>query len=502
MNLIHKGSSVEIKKASLALNNDDLIQSYKLKNFEHTITLSKLLIKENENNLVAYTILGLSLSSIDKKEEAEGVYLEGIKKNPKSSDLYNNLSNLYLEKRQYEDARHFAQKAVLLSANCSSSFFTLGISLNACNEKNEAISAFKKSFKFNNKNSSALLQLGNLYKDKKLFSKALDIYRKYQKIFPNHVEGFYNEGCLHLRNERFQVGWDKYDFGLKNNSRCLVKGYYQEDNELWDGKPFDGTLLIYGEQGIGDQIIFSTIIYDLIKIHKKIILKVAKKLVPFLKYNFKDCIIYPEDEDIPKNSYKKFISIGSLCKYFRKNKSDFKNKVFKKYQVKRKNYNLNKLFLNNNPIIGISWYSKNFKTGINRSLSLNEVRKVIDESGYNFINLQYGNSENQINQIHKISKNRVLTIPNIDLTNDINSISNLIINCDLVITIDNTTAHLSSSLGKDTWILLPYSCDFRWFENTEKSLWYESSQLFRQDKSQNWGLTINQILSNLKLKFN
>ena len=79
----------------------------------------------------------------------------------------------------------FAKRAVFLNSYCSSSYFTLGISFNACNEVDEAISSMKKSFQLNHDNAPALLQLGNLYKDKKLFSKALDIYRKYQKLTRN-----------------------------------------------------------------------------------------------------------------------------------------------------------------------------------------------------------------------------------------------------------------------------------------------------------------------------
>ena len=501
MNVMLNHKSDQSKEPSLDFNNDKLIQSFKLNDFEQTIPLSKLSIRQNARNFVAYNILALSLSSIGKKKEAEEIFLEGISKNPKNNDLYNNLSNLYLEKRQFKDAKRFSQKAVFLDINCSSSYFTLGIALNACNEIDAAISAIKKSFQLNNKNAPALLQLGNLYKDKKLFSKALDIYRKYQKNFSYHTEGFYNEGCLHLRNERFKVGWDRYDFGLKNDSRFLVKGYHEEENELWDGKPFDGTLLVYGEQGIGDQIIFSTLLYDLKKVQKNIFLKVSKKLVPFFKYNFKDIPVYSEDDKLSRDSYCKFISMGSLCKFFRSNISDFTNTEFKKFSVKRTNIKFKEIFCNNKPVIGISWFTSNFQTGINRSLSIKELKKLINNSECNFVNLQYGDVQEQINDLQNTSKNKVVSIPEIDLTNDINALSNLILNCDLVITIDNTTAHLSSSLGKDTWILLPFSADFKWFEKNTKSLWYETSKLFRQQISRNWDPTINEILNNLKTKY-
>ena len=93
--------------------------------------------------------------------------------------------------------------------------------------------------------------------------------------------------------------------------------------------------------------------------------------------------------------------------------------------------------------------------------------------------------------------NRLVNIPNIDLTDDINSLSNLILDCDLIVTIDNSTAHLSSSLGKQTWVLLPYSGDCRWFENIDQSLWYKNTTIFRQGSNRMWSDVIKTISKKL-----
>ena len=145
----------------------------------------------------------------------------------------------------------------------------------------------------------------------------------------------------------------------------------------------------------------------------------------------------------------------------------------------------------------MSWYTTCFTTGVNRSLSCEEISKIISLSGCNFVNLQYGKIENQIEKIQQLTNNGILNNLDIDLTNDINALSNLILNCDLVLTIDNTTAHLSSSIGQNTWVLLPYSADFRWFENSKKSLWYKTATLFRQNSNKNWKPTIKEILNQL-----
>ena len=145
--------------------------------------------------------------------------------------------------------------------------------------------------------------------------------------------------------------------------------------------------------------------------------------------------------------------------------------------------------------IGFSWYSFAEKTGKQRSLSEDEISIFTELKNINLINLQYGNFKDKL---INLNKHKLENTDKINLTDDIDTVSNIVSACDLIITIDNTLAHLSGSLGKKTWVLLPFSADWRWFESIEKSLWYRNVSLFRQDKSRNW----SEILCKVKYKLN
>ena len=110
-----------------------------------------------------------------------------------------------------------------------------------------------------------------------------------------------------------------------------------------------------------------------------------------------------------------------------------------------------------------------------------------------FINLQYGDVNYKIDEINKHSKNKLINIDGLDLNNDIDGLATAIQGCDLIISIDNTTAHLAGSIGTPTWVLLPYSADWRWFENIDKSLWYKNITLFRQGTNRMWPDVIKTI---------
>ena len=91
-------------------------------------------------------------------------------------------------------------------------------------------------------------------------------------------------------------------------------------------------------------------------------------------------------------------------------------------------------------------------------------------------------------------------VEEIDNDNDMLGLSNLISCCDYVLTISNTTAHLSGGLGIKTMLMLPKGKGAFWYwssDNTQ-SLWYKSIDIYRQSISNSWDEVTNDIMLKLK----
>jgi ADP-heptose:LPS heptosyltransferase len=110
---------------------------------------------------------------------------------------------------------------------------------------------------------------------------------------------------------------------------------------------------------------------------------------------------------------------------------------------------------------------------------------------YLFINLQYGDVQSEIDQSEKKYGIKILTLA--DNFSNIDNLSTLISFCDKIITIDNTTVHLAGALGVETILLLPYSSDWRWLINSEKSYWYESVRILSQSKFNDWSAAFKNL---------
>ena len=143
--------------------------------------------------------------------------------------------------------------------------------------------------------------------------------------------------------------------------------------------------------------------------------------------------------------------------------------------------------------IGISWHSFSEKTGKQRCLSTAELSKITSHKNMNFFNIQYGNVFKQIKEVKMMNGKDILQVPYVDLTNDISSVAAIINNCDLIISVDNSTAHLAAALGKPVWLLLPYSANFRWMENITPAIWYKNATILRQKKENDWSEIVNTI---------
>ena len=343
--------------------------------------------------------------------------------------------------------------------------------------------------------------LGVCLAQQKKFEKSLKCFEDSIKIDPKADDTLFNKSIVKLRLGDFKEGWDLYSHGLtkENNIREIDNKYFNDKTQLWDGVPFNGGLLVYGEQGIGDQLMFGIILEDLLKIQKKVVIIVDDRLKKLFRRTYPEISVHGFSENEIISPYSKHISMGGLCKFFRNSADKFNNGTFREYitsfeidkQIKTLMPSINGLK------IGVSWLTFAKKNAKTRSLTSEQLACIMNSNSHNFINLQYGEINKNLEELNKISNKKLQSIPGVDVTYNIESLASIIKNCDLIITIDNSTAHLAASLGKPVWVLLPYNNDFRWMEKSEESLWYKNVLLLRQNKKDDWSQVINNINSAL-----
>ena len=148
----------------------------------------------------------------------------------------------------------------------------------------------------------------------------------------------------------------------------------------------------------------------------------------------------------------------------------------------------------------MSWISKNEDIGINKSISLETLNPLLSLKNITFIDLQYNNTIDERKKFYDTNNIKIEKFEHIDNFNDLNGVTSLIEICDFVITISNTTAHLSGSLGKKTYLLLPKGKGLLWYwsSKNKKSNWYPSIEILQQNVVGSWVSVINKLTKILK----
>ena len=356
------------------------------------------------------------------------------------------------------------------------------------------IDDYKKSEKFilksiekNSSNPYLYYNLGNLYKRTNNLDKALSNYNKAISIDPKNYDFLYNKGYILLKQKKYNIAWDFFENRIKTN---IFQDAFSKkiESQLLKNKSLlkilnnnkINKLAIISEQGLGDQILFGSMFKDLIKINTRIKIIINKRLINIFTRSFKD-FEFIDNSDSSKidqlitENYK-FIYAGSLGQYFRRSITDFSGKSFLKVDSQKvKKY---KSFLTKQGFkkyVGISWKSSAKNRG-EKSVQLKNLISLFDLKDIGFVNLQYGDNNNDLKDINLLEK--IINISDLDLYNEIDDVIALIECLDLVVTTPNVNVHFAGAIGKSCMVLSPlYNEVFMYSDlNDGKCEWYKNQK--------------------------
>ena len=354
--------------------------------------------------------------------------------------------------------------------------------------------------------ASALKNLGNLYKEIGEFDKASEYLQK-------AVDA---ENSANSRQKSVDALWNQatlcyYKGVLKRGGLSMRQVLRMEPELLLTMAILHGrvkivdnqSILVIGEQGIGDEIMFASCFDDAIRQFKQVTIECDSRLVPLFQRSFEQATIVGRDEHNKLYNNDKIncqIPAGSLPNYFRRHKDAFpkSQQFFQADPDKIQTWQKRLSALGNQLKIGIAW--RGGKTPMiiqKRSTSLSLWQSILQRTNAQFINLQYGECQQDIDWVQKELGIQIQDFDDINPLAEMDNYAALVASLDLVISIDNSVVHLAGALGQKTWVLMPYIADWRWQMDTQTSVWYPSLQLFRQTERDNWEPLFSAVETNL-----
>lgn len=333
----------------------------------------------------------------------------------------------------------------------------------------------------------ALINRGNVLTDLGRTAEALDDYRRARALAPEAPLAFWNEALCRLYLGDFSGGWALYDRGWDAGLRGPRKPRFEQP--AWDGRPFDGKLLVWGEQGIGDQILFSSMLGDLRQLAPDLQVAADARLKDLYARSFPD-IAFIDLQQLPAEGFDCQIAMGSLGGHLRKHLNDFpvNRGGFLQPDAARVRALKSRVGGGQALVCGFSWASSNPRTGGFKSLNDADLTQLGALPGVRWVNLQYGDTRADRERFRRKFGMDLATVDDIDNFHDIDGLAALIKACDLVVSVSNTTVHLAGALGTPTLVMLPHAIGriWYWHRHHETSPWYPSCRMIRQPAAGDW----------------
>ena len=467
------------------------IHSFNTGNFDRANSILNRVILVDTKNFFALHLLGLIKASQANYREAVDFLGRAARINPKDAHIQYNLAKALSDYGLDKESIPHHKKAVELAPSNPEAWLNYGKSASNMYNYEGALDCYDKALSLKPDYHEAWTNKGVTLHDLKRFDEAIAHYDKALSLKPNYHIASWNKSLSLLLQGDFENGFPLYE------SRWDLAAV-GDLGERFFGKPVwlggeslrDKTILIYGEQGLGDFIQFCRYVKLVAELGATVILKVPQTLAGLMENLEGVSQLVIKGEKLPFFDYQ--CPLLSLPLAFKTNLDTIPNPSGYINLVNHPDKIMEwkeRLGLKSKLRVGLVWSGNpNHENDHNRSILLWDILPFLPNQ-YEYISLQ--------KEVRGIDNSTLDSNPHIlnfaSHLNDFLDTAALIDNLDLVISVDTSVAHLSGALGKKTLLLLPNVPDWRWLLDRVDSPWYPSMKLYRKTFISDWKSVLDRV---------
>ncbi|MGA9072242.1 MAG: tetratricopeptide repeat protein [Terracidiphilus sp.] len=478
--------------AEACFNHANALQA--LGRFEEAVTDYRRALELRPEVAVYHSNLGNTLLAMGQLDEAEACYRQALALKPDYAEASYNLGNLRNAQSKLEEAAECYRRAIGLKPQLAEAHYNLGNTLHTLDRLEEAAVSFEQALALRPNYAEAHYNLGCVFEESGRMPEALAAMGRALAIKPDYPQARFAQALVQLRCGDFENGWRNYEHRWQSPDHDTPRRAYAQP--LWTGEKLSsGRLLLWGEQGIGDEIQFAGLFADALRTGCRITLDCDPRLHPLFARSFPEIEVVSgcKPAEAPADLFAAHLPIGSLPGVFRGSEASFAattSPYLKADAAERELFRSR--YADGRLLTGLAWQTKNQKTGRKRSIALQEFAPLFALSGARWISLQYGEFDALERQAAAAGAPLVID-RQVDQFASIDRFAAQVAAMDLIVTIDNSTAHIAAALGLPVWLLLPFAADWRWMLGRAESPWYPTLRIFRQPKIGDWESVLAEV---------
>lgn len=460
-----------------------------------------LLLKPDHAN----SLHNLALIRMQREDSQAAIDLAAAAVNaqPRRALFHNTLASALHAAGRYEQAEPSWRRALELDAGLFTSWEGLGATLRSLDGFSESESALRRALQIDSSSVSAARHLCLTLAELGRFTEAEDIYRGLLDRNPLDADCAIQLALLRL-SRADHAAWTEYSRSHCSREWLKVDPPVLVPLPLWEGEVLpDSGLLLYGEQGIGDEIMFASFVHSSAQRAARTVLLCEPRLTTLFSRSFPGVHVAAK----PRPGQQPLLdgttgctlraSLSRLPALLSVSDADFSGKPYLHADADAvQSWRQRLATLGPGMKVGLSWRGgNNNATRASRSLSLGSFLPLSGLPGVHFVNVQYGKHDEEIAAFNSRATSALTSFDDVDPLRDMDGFAALLSALDLVISVDNSTVHLAGALGIQTWMLCPFNANWRWMRLGDHNPWYGSVRLFRQPAAgqAGWGPVLENI---------
>jgi len=405
-----------------------------------------------------YVNLGMIKQNRGDLAAAEDLYRRAIDAAPNEAFPHLNLGVVHIHKGEVAAAQSELERAVSLQPNLAPARFNLA-------------GIYQRQYRF----EDALAQLDAILKNT-----------------PTDLPANMARVPLLFELGRLKEAWDAY----AHRSAMFPNANNDINAPLWRGEHLTGQkLALVFEQGLGEQIMFASLVPEMTRETLALTLECEARLAPLFARSFPNVNVVPWSQprgpEMTNGGFDVYAPMGDAAVWRRRTFEDFPRHEGYLKADEARSARLREEYLKQSggkKLVGVSWHSAAPQFGLDKSLPQDALSALLDNANVQWVNLQYGPEAN-------FTHANMLRDDAIDPTQDMDAFAAQVAAMDLVVSVSNSTAHLAGALGKPVWALLPKTRNRRWywFAGRDPNPWYPSLKSFVQTEDGAWGNVIQNV---------
>lgn len=451
--------------------------------------------------------LGKELRDLERDEDSLNAFQEVVQIWPTRADVWIELGLAFEKQGRVIEAISAYEKALDNNGETPELLSQLACAYMVCGELESAEPLLLKATTLDPTCALAMINLGVLRENQGRMNESLALYAGVVEETPDNYDALKRQALGLLTSADLTHGWRAY--AARGEWPASETGHGDIDAPFWSGEDLSSrTLLVWTEQGPGDEILTASMFPDLRNIAGRVVLACSPRLKPIFERSFPWCEIVAREgihlsPDIGSRVDVQ-ASITELGAHLRASLDDFPEQGpylksdRSRVEEMRRSYCQ---FDSDRPLIGISWRSTSAEASSEKSSDLKAWADILTKHNCQFVALQYGDCSREIENVEHDLGISVTRDTSINPLTDMDSFVAQVAAMDLVISTTNTTVHVAGALGLPVWTLLPEGTGrpWYWFLERSDSPWYPSMRLYRQSTARDWSVPFAKVQHDLNL---